>query len=81
MTFKSLSLSYILTTNLIIVIIMATVNGCIGAFGWPYVINSWLLYCGKTAVVTNLTGFIIGLPFGFISIPLSVITYIIMLFL
>jgi len=77
MTLKSLSL----LIYVLIIVIAFTVNGCIGAFGWPYVINSWLLYCGKTTVVTHLTGFIIGLPLGFISIPLSVITYIAMLFL
>lgn len=76
MTLKSLSLSSIL-----IIIIIVIINGGIGALGWPYIINSWLFYCGKSASVTALNGFVIGLPLGFVSIPLLVATWIIMLFL
>jgi hypothetical protein len=59
------------------------ISGIIGAFLWPYSLNSWLLFIGKHAKVLWWHGFILGVipGFGAMSIPIAVITWIAMLFL
>lgn len=54
-----------------------------GAFLWPYSINAWLVYAGKEPAMVWWYGAIAGAfpPFGFISIPVSLITFVAMLFL
>lgn len=59
------------------------IYGVIGIFAWPYVINTWLIYCGKTATVGWLCGFLIGATpdIGDKSLIFVILTYIAMLFL
>jgi len=64
-------------------IILLSISGIIGAFCWPYIINTWLIYAGKTAVVVWWQGFLLGyVPwFGQLSILAAVVTWILMLIL
>lgn len=82
MTLKNISTLSILVI-FICLIVFCLMSGVIGSFLIPYSINSWLLYAGKTVVVTRLQGFLWGLfpVFGFGSIPASFLTWIAMLFL
>jgi len=68
---------------LISICILCIISGVIGSICIPYVINTWLVYFGKTATVTALNGFLIGLfpPAGFGSIIATIITWVAMLFL
>jgi hypothetical protein len=65
----------------LIVYILA--GGIIGAFCWPYTINTWLLFLGKTNQIVWWQGFFIGLVpyFGQISIFCAILTWVLMLFL
>jgi hypothetical protein len=69
----------------LIVIGVWLVIGMLGAWLWPYSINTWLDYLGKPQEnhLKVIQGFCIGLIpiFGAISIPLSLITFILMLFI
>ena len=55
----------------------------VGMFCWPYVINSWLIFAGKTAIIVWWQGFLLGmLPvFGKFSIPAAIATWILLMFL
>ena len=55
----------------------------IGAFCWPYSINTWLLYVHKTPSVVWWQGALIGLVpgIGHLGLPIAVITWVAMLFL
>lgn len=55
----------------------------VGAFLWPYSINSWLVFFNKPATVVWWHGAILGFcPFiGQVTIPVAVVTWILMLFL
>jgi hypothetical protein len=58
-------------------------GGIVGIFTWPFVINSWLVYFGKSASVIWWQGFLLGMVpyFGWLSIPCAAATWILMLFL
>ena len=55
----------------------------IGGFLWPYTINTWLVFSGKPPSITFWHGALLGLcpMIGQITIPIAVITCILMLFL
>lgn len=59
------------------------VFGLIGMFCWPYTINSWLVFMGRTPCIVWWQGFLMGFaPFlGQASIPAMIITWVLMLFL
>ena len=67
----------------IIWIIVMTVSAIIGAFLWPYSINTWLIYFHKPPVFQWYYGAILGfIPgIGQLTIPIAVITWIAMMFL
>lgn len=67
----------------VIIFIILAISAAIGAFTWPYTINSWLIFFGKSPVVTWWQGALLGfVPWlGQASIPAAVITWILMLFL
>ena len=55
----------------------------LGAVAWPYVINTWLVFFHREAVIVWWQGVILGLvpgP-GQMMLPLAVITWVLMLFL
>ncbi len=57
--------------------------GIIGMFCWPYSINHWLIFMGKEPCIVWWQGFLMGFaPFlGQASIPVMIITWILMMFL
>lgn len=69
--------------KIIICIIIMLLGAAIGAFTWPYTINTWLVYLGKEPAILWWQGSLIGfVPYiGSISIPAAVITWILMLFI
>lgn len=64
-------------------LIFLTLSGILGAFLWPYSINTWLVFFHKPPTIMWWHGFLLGyLPyFGQIIIPVAVITWVLMLFL
>jgi len=70
-------------TNIIIFLVITIFCSITGGFLWPYALNSWLIFAGKSTKVTFLNGMLLGaIPvFGFLQFPITVITWIAMLFL
>lgn len=72
-----------MTKYIITIVAMLAIGFLIGALTFPYMINTWLIYFGKEAVVTwwqgGLLGFVPGL--GQVGIPGAVVTWIAMMFL
>lgn len=64
-------------------VVILVIGAILGAWLWPYSLNTWLEYLGKAPVVVWWHGVILGLiPFtGPLTIPVAVITWILMLFL
>lgn len=58
-------------------------SGIIGAFLWPYVINTWLVFFGKPESVLWWQGFLLGMfpGLGQMHILLAIVTWIAMKFL
>lgn len=71
-------MKYIITT-----VGLLALGFAVGAVTFPYMINTWLVYFGKEAVVVWWQGGLLGFVpvIGQIGIPGAVITWIIMLFL
>lgn len=69
--------------GVVIVFMFLTFSAAIGAFVWPYTLNSWLVFFGKPHSVVWWQGAILGfMPYiGQVGIPAAVITWILMLFL
>jgi hypothetical protein len=65
------------------VLIFLLINAVIGGLLWPYTLNTWLVFFGKAAVIKFWHGMILGfVPFlGQATIPVAVITWVLMLFL
>ena len=65
------------------ILIFLSISGIIGAICFPYAINTWLVFLGKTATIKWWQGFILGyVPWiGQAALPFAVITWILMLFL
>lgn len=65
------------------VILIMLLGAIIGAFCWPYTINTWLVFSGKSAVIVWWQGALLGfVPYlRQASIPAAVITWVLMLFL
>lgn len=66
-----------------IFIIVLAVSACIGGFLWPYTLNTWLHFFGKPESIMFWHGALLGFCpiIGQVSIPVAVITWILMLFL
>jgi hypothetical protein len=64
-------------------LIIVTIGAAIGALCWPYSINSWLNYFGKPSMIVWWQGALLGFVpvLGQASIPIAVITWILMMFL
>ena len=67
----------------VVFVVVMFIGAAIGAFTWPYTINTWLTFLGKEPVVVWWQGSLLGfVPFvGHASIPASVITWVLMLFI
>ena len=65
----------------ILISIIMGICGIIGGFLWTYVINTWLVFFGKEAIVLFWHGFLLGMipKLGILSIPCAILTFIVML--
>jgi len=65
------------------ILLFLLIFAAIGSVCWPYAINSWLLFFGKTHRIVWWQGALLGfVPWiGQASIPVAVVTWILMLFL
>jgi hypothetical protein len=73
----------IIGASIVSILLFLSIFGIIGSFCWPYVLNTWLVFFGKTAVVLWWHGFLLGyVPWvGQASLPAAVITWILMMFI
>jgi hypothetical protein len=69
--------------SLIVIATVLIVSAVIGSMCWTYSINTWLVFFGKAPVIVWWQGALIGfVPWlGQASIPVAIITWILMLFL
>lgn len=69
--------------KLIVILVVLSLSGIVGAFCWPYSINTWLVYFHHAPKLVWWQGALLGyVPFlGQASIPVAVITWILMLFI
>lgn len=67
----------------LVLLLIMFIGAVIGAFTWPYTINTWLVYIGKEPQIVWWQGMLMGfVPYlGQVSIPAAVVTWILMLFL
>lgn len=67
----------------LIILLLVFSSAIVGSFFWTYAINSWLLYFGKTVQVSwYVCGLFSLIPhIGWFSIPVSFVTYILLLFI
>ena len=65
------------------ILLILVISALIGAICWPYTINSWLAFFGKTPKIVWWQGALLGfVPWlGQASIPAAVITWVLMMFL
>jgi len=65
------------------IILILLISAAVGAFCWPYTINSWLSFADKPQTIVWWQGALLGLVpwLGQASIPAAVITWVLMLFL
>ena len=70
-------------TYIIIIFVILTLSALIGGFVWTYSINKWLVFFGKEPSLVFWQGALIGFaPYlGQASIPVAIITWVLMLFL
>ena len=68
---------------LIMFVFFMLIGAAIGAFTWPYTINTWLVFLGREPAIVWWQGSLLGfVPFvGHASIPAAVITWVLMLFI
>jgi len=69
--------------TMIALMVYIVIVGTIGAYLWPYTVNTWLKYAGKKPALSSNMGFVFALvpAVGWVCLPGAVITYIAMLFL
>ena len=66
-----------------LMLLIMIVFAAIGALCWPYAINTWLIYAGKTPKIVWWEGALLDFVpyFGGLSIPAAVATWLLMMFL
>lgn len=67
----------------ITIVVVLIICAIMGAWLWPYTINSWLMYVGKEPCVTWWQGALIGFcpVIGQATIPAAFVTWALMLIL
>jgi len=83
MILEGIGLGSLVVGGVALMITLNCIFGIIGIFVWPYVINSWLIFYGKTAQVVWWHGFLLGVvsPLGKLGIILALLTWIVLMFL
>ena len=68
---------------ILVLVVLLTISGVIGAICRPYTINSWLEYAGHEPGLLWWHGFLMGyVPgLGQASLPAAVLTWVLMMFL
>lgn len=76
-------MQYLKNISIMPALIIVLICSVIGGFLWPYTINSWLVVFGKEPAIGFWHGCLLGLCpiIGQITIPIAVITWILMLFI
>jgi hypothetical protein len=71
------------SAQILMIAVSFMIAAILGAFCWPYAINSWLIYLGKAAALKWWQGALLGIipGIGQICLPLAIFTFLIMLFL
>jgi len=66
-----------------VMLVLSAIFGTIGAFAWPYTLNSWLAFAGKPETVVWWQGFLLGMVpvVGYWSVAAAILTSIMMLVL
>ena len=66
-----------------ICLVIMVISALIGAVLWPYTINTWLVYVHREPSLVWWQGALLGFcPFiGQLTIPVAIITFILMLFI
>lgn len=66
-----------------LLLIILAISAAVGSITWPYTLNTWLVFFGKTPSVTWWQGALLGFcPYiGQVSIPAALVTWAAMLFL
>ncbi len=79
----SIFVGTIVTSSLSLMLCFALIFGIIGIWVWPYAINSWLVFYGKSPSIVWWQGFLLGVysPLGKIGILAAIVTWIAMMFL
>lgn len=69
--------------QLILVVVILLICTLVGAWLWPYTINSWLEYAGREPCVVWWHGALLGFcpGVGQLTIPAAVLTWVLVLFL
>lgn len=69
--------------KLFILVFVLVIFAIIGAFLWPYTLNTWLEFFGKTTTITHFQGALLGFCpiIGQLTILLAIATWILMLFI
>lgn len=69
--------------NIKVVVVSLILSAVVGSIFWTYLINTWLCFFGKPAILVWWQGALIGFvpAIGQLSIPVAVVTWILMLFL
>ncbi len=64
-------------------LLVIAIQVAIGSFAWPYTINTWLEFLGKEPALVWWQGALMGfVPYlGGLSIPLAVMTWLLMMFI
>ena len=67
----------------VFIIVALAACSIVGAILWPYSINTWLAYAGKDPSILWWHGMLLGFCplIGQITIPVAVVTWILMIFL
>ena len=75
--------AFLLDGSSVILFIAFAIIFALGAWLWPYTINTWLVYADKSPVIEWWMGGLMGLVpgLGQSCIPVAFITFILMLFL
>lgn len=77
------SLGGILAAYSLMFAVVFGISAIIGGFCWPYTVNTWLVFFDKEPIMVFWQGAVMGLVplVGQTSLPVAVITWVLMLFL
>lgn len=68
---------------IIVIVVIMLLCTLVGGWLWPYTVNTWLVYAGKEPTLVWWQGALMGFcpVLGQITIPVAIVTWVLMLFL